>query len=119
MPVRKTVPYLNKRDDIIPGVPNYYASTYVNEGDVIPVVVKQREGRPIKIEGNDLSKVTYGGTSAQCQASVLDLYDTSRLRYPIANGKEATFEAMDKMVADAMAGLGGKPVVLLTSTITS
>jgi MoCo/4Fe-4S cofactor protein with predicted Tat translocation signal len=119
MPVRKTVPYLNKRDDIIPGVSNYYASTYVNEGDVIPVVVKQREGRPIKIEGNELSKITNGGTSAQCQASVLDLYDTSRLRYPMANGKEATFEAMDKMIEDAMAGLGGKPVVLLTSTITS
>ena len=119
MPVRKSVPFLNKRDDIIPGVSNYYASTYVNEGDVIPVVVKQREGRPIKIEGNELSKITSGGTTAQCQASVLDLYDTARLRYPMANGKEATFEAMDKMVGDALGSLGGKPLVFLTSTITS
>ena len=83
VPVRKAVPFLNKPDDIIAGVPNYYASTYVNGGDVIPVVVKQREGRPIKIEGNTLSPITQGGTSAQAQASVLDLYDTSRLRYPL------------------------------------
>lgn len=119
MPVRKTIPYLHKPDDMLPGVPNYYASTYLNDGDAIPVVVKQREGRPIKIEGNDLSSLTDGGTSAQCQSSVLDLYDTTRLRYPMANGKEATFEAIDKMIADGLAAAAGKPLVLLTSSITS
>ena len=85
MPVRKVVPYLHRPDDVIPGVPNFYASTYVNEGDAISVVVKQRDGRPIKIEGNELSSLTKGGTSAQAQASVLDLYDTTRLRYPMQN----------------------------------
>src|ERR1700750_416260 len=55
VPVRKAVPYLKKPDDIIPGVANYYASTYINEGDAVPVVVKQRDGRPIKIEGNEKS----------------------------------------------------------------
>ncbi|MEO8567617.1 MAG: TAT-variant-translocated molybdopterin oxidoreductase [Ginsengibacter sp.] len=119
MPVRKTIPFLNKPDDMLPGVSNYYASTYINDGDTIPVVVKQREGRPIKIEGNDLSSLTNGGTSAQCQSSVLDLYDTTRLRYPMANGKEATFEVIDKMVSNAMAANTGKAAVLLTSTITS
>jgi len=68
MPVRKAVPYLQRPDSIIPGVANYYASTYVNGGDVISVVVKQRDGRPIKIEGNELSSITKGGTSAQAQA---------------------------------------------------
>ncbi|CAN5289955.1 TAT-variant-translocated molybdopterin oxidoreductase [soil metagenome] len=119
MPVRKSVPYLNKPEDIIPGVANYYASTYVSEGDVVPVVVKQREGRPIKIEGNTLSSVTKGGTSARVQSSILDIYDTSRLRYPMANGKEATFEAIDAMVAQALAGVATKPIVLLTSSTTS
>ncbi|MEP6582672.1 MAG: Fe-S-cluster-containing hydrogenase, partial [Ginsengibacter sp.] len=119
MPVRKSIPFLNKPDDMLPGVSNYYASTYINDGDAVPVVVKQREGRPIKIEGNDLSSLTNGGTSAQCQASVLDLYDTTRLRYPMANGKEATFEVIDKMVSDAMAANAGKPAVLLTSSVTS
>ncbi|MDE3214359.1 MAG: TAT-variant-translocated molybdopterin oxidoreductase [Bacteroidota bacterium] len=119
MPVRKTIPYLNKPDDVLPGIPNYYASTYLNDGDAVPVVVKQREGRPIKIEGNELSSLTTGGTSARCQSSVLDLYDTTRLRHPLANGKEQTFDAIDKMVADAMTAASGKPVVLLTSSITS
>ncbi|MDQ6890480.1 MAG: TAT-variant-translocated molybdopterin oxidoreductase, partial [Bacteroidota bacterium] len=119
MPVRKTIPFLNKPDDMLPGVSNYYASTYINDGDAIPVVVKQREGRPIKIEGNDLSSLTNGGTSARCQSSVLDLYDTSRLRYPMAQRKEATFEVIDKMMLDAMAANMGKPVVLLTSSVTS
>src|SRR5204863_1154485 len=105
--------------DIIPGISNYYASTYVSDGDAIPVVVKQREGRPIKIEGNTLSPLTEGGTSAQVQASVLDLYDTSRLRYPTANTKEGTFEVIDKMVMSELGGLAGKPLVLLTSSINS
>ncbi|MEO7960296.1 MAG: TAT-variant-translocated molybdopterin oxidoreductase [Ginsengibacter sp.] len=119
MPVRKTIPFLNKPDDMLPGVSNFYASTYINDGDAVPVVVKQREGRPIKIEGNELSTLTNGGTSAQCQSSVLDLYDTTRLRYPLAGGKEATFEAIDKMVLDAVNANVGKPMVLLTSSLTS
>lgn len=119
MPVRKAIPFLHKPDDLVAGIPNYYASTYINDGDAVPVVVKQREGRPIKIEGNDLSTLTEGGTSAQVQSSVLDLYNTSRLRYPMANKKEATFEAIDKMVADGLAANSGKPLVLLTSSLTS
>lgn len=124
MPVRKAVPYLQRPDNVIMGVPNYYASTYVNAGDAISVVVKQRDGRPIKIEGNELSSITKGATSAQSQASVLDLYDPTRLRHPLQKSgdqfKEITsFENFDKIIATAMAGIAGKPVVLLTSTIHS
>ena len=119
MPVRKSIPFLHKPDDIIAGIPNYYASTYLSDGDAVPVVVKQTEGRPIKIEGNALSSLTEGGTSAQLQASVLDLYDTTRLRYPMANKKEATFEAIDKMVDSGLSANSGKPLVLLTSSYTS
>ena len=121
VPVRKAVPYLNKPDNVIPGVASYYASTYVNGGDAISVVVKQRDGRPIKIEGNELSTITNGGTNAQAQASVLDLYDNTRLRYPMQKDgkgfKEVTgFDAFDKMVE---AAITGKTVALLTSTINS
>ena len=124
MPVRRAVPYLQKPDNIIPGIANLYASTYVNGGDAISVVVKQRDGRPIKIEGNELSKITFGGTSAQAQASVLDLYDTTRLRHPLQKSgndfKEvSTFDAFDSMVANAMGSIGAKSVVLLTSTVHS
>lgn len=115
MPVKKAIPFANKPEDVVPGVAKYYATTYVQDGDVVSVVAKVRDGRPIKIEGNDLSPITKGGTSARVQASVLDLYDTARLRYPTIDGKEVTFEAIDKAVAGSMAG----PVVILTSTITS
>src|SRR6201994_3126265 len=123
MPVRHVVPYLNKPENTIPGVADYYATTYTVGGDVIPLVAKVRDGRPIKLEGNTLSSLTKGGTSARVQASVLDLYDTARLRYPIqvTDGKPqevSTFEAFDKLVADAGLATAG-PIVLLTSTISS
>src|SRR5690606_20474057 len=74
------------------------------------------DGRPIKLEGNTLSTITRGGTSARAQAAVLDLYDTARLRFPKANGSAIAYEDLDKMVIQ---GIGSGPVVLLTSTITS
>jgi MoCo/4Fe-4S cofactor protein with predicted Tat translocation signal len=117
VPLKKVIPYVNKPQDLVPGVANYYATTYVSGSDVIPVVAKVRDGRPIKIEGNELSTVTKGGTSARVQASVLDLYDTARLRYPMADGKEvSSLEAFDKLVGDAIAGT---TVALLTPTVTS
>ena len=123
-PVNKAVPFLQKPDTIIPGIANYYASTYVNGGDAISVVVKQREGRPIKIEGNELSSLTGGGTNAAAQASVLDLYDTSRLRHPLQkNGNDykevSSFEAFDRIIANDFGKINGQPIVLLTSTIHS
>lgn len=122
VPVKKSVPFLQKPDNLIPGVAEYYASTYVNGGDAVSVFVKQRDGRPIKIEGNEDSPVTMGGTSAQVQASVLDLYDMTRLRYPQQNNggkgfKEvSSFDEVDKMVG---AVLAGKTIALLTGTINS
>jgi len=122
IPIKKVVPYLNKPENMIPGVADYYATTYVSGGDVVSIVAKVRDGRPIKIEGNTLSTITTGGTSARVQASVLDLYDTARLRYPvqITDSKPqevSTFDAFDKLVADSLAGASG--VVLLTGTVTS
>jgi len=124
IPVKKVISYVNKPEEIAPGVANYYASTYISGGDAVSIVAKVRDGRPIKIEGNELSSITRGGTSARVQASVLDLYDTARLRFPVQmlNGvpeEVSTFEAFDKLVATAMSELGGAPLVLLTSTITS
>lgn len=118
-PVRKAIPYVNKPVDMVPGVADYYATTFVNGSEVIPVVAKVRDGRPIKIAGNTLCSYTKGGTSTRAQASVLDLYDTARLRHPVASGKSVSFEAIDKMIAADLASLGGAPVVLLTNTITS
>ena len=115
MPVRKAIPYAIKPEDITPGVPNYYASTFVDGGEYCAIVIKTREGRPIKVEGNEMSSITKGGTSARVQASVLGLYDKARLRHPMADGKEATFEAIDTAIAGELTG----NVVIVTSTVTS
>jgi len=120
MPVRKSIPFLNKPEDIIPGVANYYATTFVQDGDVTPVLAKVRDGRPIKIEGNELSTLTKGTTSARVQASVLSLYDVNRLRFPKVDGtNEVTYEAIDKKIGHDLAENGGKPIVLLTSSLNS
>lgn len=117
MPVRKVIPYAIKPEDIVPGVPNFYASSFVDGGDYCAVIIKTRDGRPIKIEGNPLSSITQGATSARVQASVLNLYDKARLRQPFADGKEATFEAIDRSIQGALASNGN--AYILTSSILS
>src|SRR6202012_1162335 len=79
VPVHNSLPYLIKPEEVTPGVANYYVSTY--EGHAI--LVKTREGRPIKVEGNPSDLLAKGGVSAQAQASVLDLYDGNRLQGPL------------------------------------
>ena len=125
IPVKKVIPYANKPENLIPGVAQYYATTYVQEGEVVPVLAKVRDGRPIKIEGNQLpgSSFATGGTSARVQASVLDLYDTHRLRFPQQKKGDAfqevpTYEQLDKMIGEQMKAAGGT-TVLLTSTLNS
>jgi molybdopterin-containing oxidoreductase family iron-sulfur binding subunit len=115
--VRKAIPFVNKPDNFTPGVADYYATTFVSDGESVPVVAKVRDGRPIKLEGNTLSSITKGGTSARVQAAVLDLYDTSRQRYPMANGSVVSWEQLDKTVGEALGSAG--QIVLLTGTVTS
>ncbi len=125
IPVKKAIPYANKPENLVPGVAKYYATTYTQDGDVVPVVAKVRDGRPIKIEGNILENSSFaqGGTSARAQASVLDLYDMYRAKFPLQKAGDkfqevTSFEDFDKKVGDAMKAAGGS-VVLLTSTINS
>lgn len=122
VPVRKSIPYVIKPDEIVPGVANYYASTYAEGGDYCSILVKTREGRPIKIEGNKLSKVTHGGTSAVVQASVLGLYDTWRLKRPLNNGEETTWKKVDEAIMSELQAINAKPnskIRILSSTILS
>ncbi len=107
-PVRKAIPYLNKPVDIDPSVPNYYASTYVNGGDAVSVVVKTREGRPIKVEGNKYSSISMGGTNAQVEASVLSLYDKERLTGAKKGGSDIEWSTLDSEVSAKLAEIAGK-----------
>jgi MoCo/4Fe-4S cofactor protein with predicted Tat translocation signal len=120
-PIRKAIPYVNKPVDIDPSLPNYYASTYINGGDYCSIVVKNREGRPIKIEGNALSGVTKGGTSAQVEASVLSLYDNARLRGPKVGKDKITWEDLDQQVAAKLSEVAGKggQIRIVSNTVLS
>ena len=106
IPVKRAIPYVVKPDEIVPGIANYYASTFVRGGDYCSVLVKTREGRPIKIEGNNLCPLTQGGTSARAQASVLDLYNVNRYQGPgkMAEGQFApiSWADLDRQVKGAL-----------------
>lgn len=97
-PVRKAIPYVNKPVDINPSIPNYYASTFASGGDYAAVVVKTREGRPIKIDGNELSPINKGKVNAIVEASVLSLYDKQRVAGPMIGGAAADWKAVDEQV---------------------
>ena len=121
-PVNKAIPYVVKPEEITPGVANWYASTFYDGYDYASIIVKTREGRPIKIEGNELSKVTMGGTSARVQASILSLYDSSRLTGPVSKSGEswnpATWSNIDKEIGGKLATAKGS-IYILSSTIIS
>jgi len=118
-PVRKAIPYLNKPEEVDPGIANFYASTYFNGTDYNSVLVKTREGRPIKLEGNPESPITRGGLSARAQASVLNLYDGGRLQHFAINGKKAATDRVDQEIRTKLAGLNGRRIAIVSNTIIS
>ena len=115
------VAYTKKPDDVIPGVSNYYASTY-QEG-LVPygVLVKAREGRPIHIAGNDEHPVFNGKTSLRAQAEIIGLYDPERLRRPLVAGKPSTWHQAAARIVPVLqqAAAGAKPVLLVTPAVIS
>ncbi len=117
-PVIKSIPYVVAPDEIVPGVANYYASTIADGYDFANVLVKTREGRPIKIERNDLAK--HGGSvNARVHASVLSMYDKERLQSPKVNGADASWDELHTEVAKKMNEMAGQDIVLLTQTFAS
>lgn len=120
-PVQMALPYVNQPPEVTPGKPLYYASTYYDGHEYASVVVKTRDGRPIKIEGNNLSLFNGEGTSARVQASVLSLYDDARLKAPSAGGKQDSWENIDAAVIAELTKINGEGgrIVLLTPSLIS
>jgi molybdopterin-containing oxidoreductase family iron-sulfur binding subunit len=121
-PVKKAIPYLNKPEDVTPGMASHYASTYFDGSEYNSILVKVRDGRPIKIEGNTLSSVTRGGTTARIQASVLSLYDGSaRHENPLKEGNGANWVSLDTEITASLreiSAAGGTTVLLTTNMIS-
>ena len=116
-PVKKAIPYVVKPEEITLGVPNYYASTFADGSDYCSVLIKTREGRPIKIEGNEMSSVTKGATNARVQASVLSLYDNARLQQPMAKKKRTEWNTIDAEITAKLTeqAAAGKKIAVVTS----
>jgi len=82
-PVEQLIPYVIPPEGIIPGVPNWYASTCRECPAGCGILVKNREGRAIKIEGNPNHPVNKGASCAQGQAILQGLYNPDRTRSPL------------------------------------
>ena len=114
-PINKAIPYVIKPEEITPGVANYYATTMYDGHDYASVLVKTREGRPIKIDANK------SATNARIQASVLSLYDSSRLKNPMKGRVDTDWSTADAEIIAKLNEIknnGGK-IAILSSTIIS
>ncbi|HLP56928.1 MAG TPA: TAT-variant-translocated molybdopterin oxidoreductase [Fluviicola sp.] len=120
-PVTKAIPYVNKPENVTPGMPTWYASTYYDGTDYASILVKTREGRPIYIKGNKEQGFTKGGVTSQVIASVLGLYDSARLKTAQHNGEDISWQKLDDKVQGELMKIGkakGK-VAFVSNTIIS
>ncbi|MDG1349580.1 MAG: TAT-variant-translocated molybdopterin oxidoreductase [Crocinitomicaceae bacterium] len=116
-PVIKAVPYVMKPENVIPGMPTWYASTYYDGSSYASILVKTREARPIFIKGNKDFGITNGSVTPQVIASVLGLYDSERLQSPLKSGKATKWSTLDKEVKSSLKT--AKNVVLISNTVIS
>ncbi len=121
IPVKQAIPYAIKPEEIVPGLANYYASTFADGTDYCSVLVKVRDGRPIKIEGNSNSAITKGGTSARAQASVLALYDSRRQRKPTKGTGEIEWSQADNEIIEKLKSIKASngQIRILSGTLLS
>jgi anaerobic selenocysteine-containing dehydrogenase/Fe-S-cluster-containing dehydrogenase component len=120
---RKLIPYVVPDENVIPGVPTFYATTCDECSAGCGLIAKVREGRVIKLEGNPIDPIGQGAICARGQAGLQGLYNPDRLRSPMrraADGKLSKISWDDalKQLADhlkAAPGKGSDRVAMLTS----
>ncbi|MHB8872920.1 MAG: Fe-S-cluster-containing hydrogenase [Myxococcaceae bacterium] len=101
-PVQKVIPFLTQPEGLIPGLALHYASVCGGCAAGCGVLLKTRDGRPIKVEGNDEHPLTRGGTCAKGQAVVLSLYDADRAKGPSFAGKASSWASLDAAVTSGL-----------------
>ena len=119
-PVHKSIPYVLQPEQIIPGVADYYATSVFDGFDFANLLVKTREGRPIKIDNNAIAGAKFSA-NARVHASILSLYDSMRLKEPKIAGANASWADVNSKIATSIveAKAKGGQVVLLTNTLAS
>ena len=128
-PSGKILPYIQQPEQIVPGMPLYFATAMPINGYGHGVLAESHEGRPTKIEGNPDHPASRGATSAQIQASVLQLYDPERARTVLRAGVVSAWDAFRRELASRLdrrreekqnaALREGKGIRILTGTMTS
>jgi molybdopterin-containing oxidoreductase family iron-sulfur binding subunit len=118
-PVTKLLPPARAEEGVTPGRADWYATTCAGCSASCGLLVKSRDGRPIKIEGNPEHPESRGGVCAVGQAWVLSVYDNGRARRPRVRGRAASWEALD---AEVRAGLArakaaGKEIRVVTPSV--
>ena len=119
-PVNKSIPYVLQPEQIIPGVADYYATSVFDGFDFANLLVKTREGRPIKIDNNTISGAKFAA-NARIHASILSLYDNMRLKAPKVEAKDSSWAVVDSKIKSSIADAKAKggQVVFLTNTLAS
>ncbi len=115
--VEKAIPFLIQPEEITPGLAYWHATTCSGCNAGCGVLAKNRDGRPIKLEGNPDHPLSKGGLCAIGQASLLGLYDSHRLKNPLINGNDATWEKVDKEITAELEKNSGGAIRFLTGTI--
>ncbi len=121
-PREKIVPYVMPPEQLVPGIPQYYATCMNLAGAAVGLLVESHEGRPTKIEGNPSHPISRGATDIFSQASVLGLYDPDRSQTPTHRGELASWddaEAALRLRFRALMKQGGKGVRVLTEVVAS
>ena len=119
-PVVKSIPYVVQPKEIIPGVANYYATTIGNGYDFANILIKSREGRPIKVEKNKLASDSKSA-NGRVHASILDLYDNARLAQPTKDNMPISWFGFEYETKSKLEDISSrkKEIVLLTQTFAS
>ncbi|NQU27771.1 MAG: TAT-variant-translocated molybdopterin oxidoreductase, partial [Candidatus Marinimicrobia bacterium] len=91
-PVEKIIPYVVGQENLIPGVPKFYATTMPLGLENIGVLVENHEGRPTKLEGNPAHPASLGAANSFVQSAILDLYDPDRSLTVLNNGTSSEWK---------------------------
>ena len=122
LPTEKIVPYVRAPEEVIPGKPLFYATSMVDRGVAIGLLVESHMGRPTKVEGNPEHPGSLGSTNIFCQASVLTLWDPDRSQVILREGRISDWPAFLALANDLrsnLAGTKGEGLRILTETTSS
>jgi len=121
LPQEKIVPYVRPPEEIIPGVPLFYATSIPEPGGAAGLLVESHMGRPTKIEGNPQHPGSLGATDALQQASILNMYDPDRAQSILNDGQLSSWSDFAAAMSNARVRMIGKGagIRILTTTVTS